>query len=67
MLWGFVMWHWRHYSTGPRPAAPGEMVTSQVRQMDFIYSGGDASGTKGWLSSTYLAWIAALLYVKRFV
>ena len=67
LLWGVVMWHWRHHSTGPSPTAPGEMVPSQVKQMDFIYAAGDAPGRKGWVSSNSLLWVAALLAAKRFL
>ena len=67
LLWGVVMWHWRHHSTGPSPTAPGEMVPSQVKQMDFIYSMGDAPGRKGWVSSNSLLWVVALLAAKRFL
>ena len=69
LLWGVVMWHWRHHSTGHSPTAPGEMVPSQVKQMDFIYSAGDSSPlhSKGWLSSNYLLWTAAALAARRFL
>ena len=61
IMWGFVMWHWRHETA----AAPGEMNVAQVKQMNFIYN--DFSLEKGWLDGNHLYWLAALLVVKNFM
>lgn len=61
MMWGLVMWHWRHQTT----VAPGEMNKAQVRQMNFIYN--DFSLQKGWVESTYMYWLAALLAIRNFL
>ena len=61
LMWGVVMWHWRHFSV----SQPGEMVESQARQMDFIYTAGDAAGSQGWTSNYYLLWLAALAAARR--
>ena len=60
LLWAVVMWHWRH-QTAP---APGEMNVAQVRQMDFIYTAGDAPGWKKWLSHNYLTMLLGLAVVR---
>jgi hypothetical protein len=59
LLWGVVMWHWRHQTK----SAPGEMVISQVRQMDEIYSAGDAPGPLLWMVGrrTSAMWLAAVI------
>lgn len=60
VLWAVVMWHWRHQTA----VAPGEMNTAQVRQMDFIYTTGDAPGRGGWFSNNYLPMLLALAAIK---
>ena len=61
LMWGVVMWHWRH-QTAP---APGEMNKAQVKQMNFIYN--DFSLAKGWTQGTYLYWLASLMAIKSFL
>ena len=60
LMWGVVMWHWRHQTT----VAPGEMDKGQVNQMDFIYNQGDAPGLEKWTTNRYLSWLGAVLFVK---
>jgi hypothetical protein len=59
LLWGVVMWHWRHHTK----SAPGEMVVSQVNQMTQIYSEGDAPGPLLWMKGrrTSAMWLAAVI------
>uniref|UniRef100_A0A7S3LJD0 Peroxisomal membrane protein 4 n=1 Tax=Aplanochytrium stocchinoi TaxID=215587 RepID=A0A7S3LJD0_9STRA len=59
LMWGVVMWHWRH-QTAP---APNEMNLAQVKQMNFIYN--DFDFTKGWTDSTHLYWLAALIALRN--
>lgn len=61
VMWGFVMWHWRHEA---KPFA-GEMNSAQVNQMDFIYN--DFKLSEGWTQSTHLYWLSALLAIKNFL
>ena len=60
LMWGAVMWHWRH-QTG---IEPGEMDKGQVNQMDFIYNQGDSPGLHKWTENRYLAWFVAVLFAK---
>ena len=60
VLWAIVMWHWRHQTH----IAPGEMNKAQVRQMDFIYTGGDAPGSDLWLKNNYLSMFLALVGIN---
>lgn len=59
LMWGFVMWHWRHQA----PVAPGEMNPAQVKQMNFIYNDGDI--TKNWFDSTHVLWLGAILAYQQ--
>ena len=61
IMWGLVMWHWRHQTA----AAPGEMNVAQVRQMNFIYN--DFVVDKGWFGANHAYWLAALVYVRFFM
>lgn len=54
LMWGVVMWHWRHQTS----LAPGEMNPSQVKQMNFIYN--DSDITKSWFDSTHFLWFIAV-------
>ena len=60
LMWGVVMWHWRH-QTG---VAPGEMNTAQVKQMDFIYNDGHIA--KSWFDSTHVLWLIAIIAYQKF-
>ena len=60
VLWAAVMWHWRHETLG----APGEMNVAQVRQMDFIYNGGDVAGSSKWFGNNYMVLLLGLVGVK---
>jgi hypothetical protein len=60
LLWAAVMWHWRHETM----TAPGEMNVAQVRQMDFIYNGGDIAGKSKWFGNNYMVLFLALASVK---
>ena len=55
-LWSIVMWHWRHQTA----SAPGEMNVAQVKQMDFIYTGGDRPQWGKWWEGGYVYWLFAL-------
>lgn len=57
LLWGVVMWHWRHQTN----IAPGEMNPAQVNQMNFIYNGGDIPGKEKWFKNYFLFWAALLI------
>lgn len=59
-LWAVVMWHWRHQTS----LAPGEMNKAQVRQMDFIYTGGDVPGRELWFNNNYLSMFLALVSIN---
>ena len=58
LMWGVVMWHWRHHS------ASGEMNKAQVASMNFIYTGGDVPGLAKWTGNRYLVWLAALIAIR---
>lgn len=62
LMWGAVMWHWRHQTT----LAPNEMNPAQVASMDFIYDAGDKIGRQGWLGNYYLMWLAFCVLIQRF-
>jgi len=61
LMWGVVMWHWRHETA----VAPGEMNRAQVRQMDFIYN--DAEFMSGWTNGSHLYWLVALLAAQKLI
>jgi len=61
LMWGVVMWHWRHQTV----IAPGEMNPAQVSQMDFIYNHGDKPGLEKWFGNYYLLWAAALVGLRK--
>ena len=65
LLWGVVMWHWRHHTA----TAPGEMVVSQVRQMDSIYTEGDAPQPLFWMKGrrSSAMWLIASLAASNFL
>eukprot|EP00035_Acanthoeca_spectabilis_P006461 m.124825 g.124825 ORF g.124825 m.124825 type:complete len:249 (-) comp13515_c0_seq2:159-905(-) len=58
LVWGFVMWHWRHQNK----VAPNEMPVAMARSMDFIYADGDAPGAEKWLPRSSYVFAALLLY-----
>jgi|TARA_B110000208_G_scaffold59747_1_gene77925 hypothetical protein len=58
LMWGVVMWHWRHQS------ASKEMNKAQVASMNFIYTGGDVPGKEKWFGNNYLVWLAALIAIR---
>jgi hypothetical protein len=60
VLWAVVMWHWRHHSN-----VKGEMIVSQVQQMDFLYNGGDRPGKEKWLDGKFLYWAIGMLLYQR--
>lgn len=60
LLWGCVLWHWRHQSGN----ATKEMDVGQVKQLSFIHNQGDIPGIGKWLANYYLAWIVLLLLVR---
>lgn len=63
LMWGAVMWHWRHMSA----VAPGEMAKAQVKSMDFIYNQGDkATGMGAWTGNNYLLWGSVCLLLQYF-
>lgn len=59
LMWGVVMWHWRHQTS----VAPGEMNVAQVKQMNFIYNDGNI-GTS-WFESTHVLWLLAIVAYQK--
>eukprot|EP00811_Abedinium_folium_P003052 NODE_12809_length_1202_cov_7.526512.p1 GENE.NODE_12809_length_1202_cov_7.526512~~NODE_12809_length_1202_cov_7.526512.p1 ORF type:complete len:256 (+),score=83.76 NODE_12809_length_1202_cov_7.526512:116-883(+) len=60
LMWGTVMWHWKHQTS----IAPGEMNVEQVKSMSFIYTGGDRPDVSKWLGSNYVALLALMLALR---
>lgn len=59
LMWGLVMWHWRHEAKSFK----GEMNSAQVSQMDFIYN--NFKLTEGWTDSTHLPWLISLFIFRE--
>ena len=64
VMWGFVMWHWKH---GDSHAPDYKTVSNQISSMDNIYTRGDVTGLSNWTYKNYIYWLTALLvYYKIF-